>query len=190
MKSSNSGPADKFTGVTLAKILRPRGLRGEVAAEILTDFPERLPKLREVWLSDGRNPPRAIRLQRCWLSPGRGGQAIFHFADINSVEAAESLRGLEVQVPIEDRAPLAAGNYFVSDLVGCEVWEAGASSALGSVRDVEFTGGAAPLLAIGPKDSEILLPLAAEFCVRIDVESKRIDVNLPEGLRDLNRKVL
>ncbi len=188
MKSSNSGPAEKFTGVTLAKILRPRGLRGEVVAAILTDFPDRLTKLRQVWLSDGRNPPRKIRLQRCWLSTSRGGQAVFHFIDVNSVEEAETLRGLEVQVPIEERARLEAGNYFVSDLVGCEIWEAGAAAALGSVRDVEFTGGAAPLLAIDTLGGEILVPLAAEFCTRIDVKAKRIDVTLPEGLRDLNRR--
>lgn len=187
MKSSNRLPAEEFTGVTLARILRPRGLRGEVAAEILTDFPERLPKLKEVWLAGGRSAPRHIRVQRCWLSSGRGGQAVFHFAEINSVEAAESLRGLEVQVPIEERAPLAAGNYFVSDLVGCEVWEEGASSALGSVRDVEFPGGA-PLLAIDTSHGEVLVPLAVEFCVQIDVKAKRIVVTLPEGLRDLNRR--
>jgi len=183
----NRVPAGKFTGVTLARILRPRGLRGEVAAEILTDFPERLPKLKEVWLAGERSEPLRIRVQRCWLSPGRGGQAIFHFADINRIEEAEGLRGLEVQVPIEERAPLAAGNYFVSDLVGCEVWEAGQTTPLGGVRDVEFTG-AAPLLAIDTKEGEVLIPLAAEFCTRIDVAPKRIDVSLPEGLLDVNRR--
>jgi 16S rRNA processing protein RimM len=187
LKSSNSVPAETFTGVTLARILRPRGLRGEVVAAILTDFPERLPRLREVWLSDGRSAPRRVQVQRCWLSPSRGGQAVFHFADCNSIEDANRLRGLEVQVPIEQRAQLAAGNYFVSDLVGCEVWEAGASSALGSVRDVEFSGGAAPLLAIDTSEGEVLIPLAAEFCKQIDVKAKRIDVTLPEGLLDLNR---
>ena len=186
MKSSNKLPPEKFTGVTLARILRPRGLRGEVAAEILTDFPERLPKLREVWLADGHSAPRPVRIQRCWLSPSRGGQAIFHFANIDTVEEAETLRGLEVQIPIEQRTKLEAGNYFVSDLVGCEVWEAGASSALGSVRDVEFPGGV-PLLAIDTSNGEVLVPLAAQFCTRIDVEAKRIDVTLPEGLLDLNR---
>jgi 16S rRNA processing protein RimM len=180
-------PAEKFTGVTLAKILRPRGLRGEVAAEILTDFPERLPNLREVWLAGGPTEPRRVRVQRCWLSPGQGGRAIFHFAGIDSVEAAERLRGFEIQVPIEERARLNARNYFVSDLVGCEVWEAEASSALGSVRDVEFPGGV-PLLAVDTKEGEVLVPLAAEFCVQIDVKTKRIDVRLPEGLRDLNRR--
>jgi 16S rRNA processing protein RimM len=188
LKSSNSGPAEKFTGVTVARILRARGLRGEVAAEILTDFPERLPKLREVWLSDGHNVPRLARVRRCWLSPSRGGQAVFHFAEIDTIEEAEKLRGLEIQIPIEERAKLSAGNYFVSDLVGCEIWEAGASLPLGTVRDVQFAGGAAPLLAVDAPGGEVLIPLASEFCPRIDVKSKRIDVSLPDGLLDLNRK--
>ena len=179
-------PAEKFTGVTLAKILRPRGLRGEVAAEILTDFPGRLMKVREVWLADGQTPPKHMQVKRCWLSPGRGGQAIFHFAGVDTVKAAENLRGMEVQVPIDERERLAAGNYYVSDLVGCEVWQADASSALGFVRDVEFPGGV-PLLAIDTKKGEVLVPLAAEFCVQIDVKAKRIQVTLPEGLLDLNR---
>ncbi len=125
-------------------------------------------------------------MKRCWISPSRGGQAIFHFADVNRIEDAEHLRGLEVQVPIEQRAQLAAGSYFVGDLVGCEVWEAGAAVALGTVSDVEFPGSA-PLLAVETSEGEVLVPLAAEFCVRIDVKAKRIDVILPEGLLDLNR---
>ena len=179
-------PADIFTGVTVARILRPRGLRGELAAEILTDFPERLPKLREVWLADGRGAPRRITVRRCWLSPSRGGQAIFHFDGVENVEAAERLRGCEVQIPFEQRAKLDPGNYYVGELIGCVVWEAGAAAALGAVRDVEFPGGV-PLLAVETPEGEILVPLAAEFCVRIDVSAKRIDVALPEGLRDLNR---
>lgn len=186
MKSSNSLPAEEFAGVTLARILRPRGLRGEVAAEILTDFPERLPKLREVWLAGGKGAPRRMRVRRCWLSPSRGGQAVFQFADVDNPEEAKRLRGLEIQVPIEERATLEAGNYFVSDLVGCEIWEPGAAAALGSVRDVEFPGGV-PLLAVDTQEGEVLVPLVAQFCVRIDVHAKRIDVVLPEGLRDLNR---
>jgi 16S rRNA processing protein RimM len=186
LKSSNKLPPEEFTGVTLAKILRARGLRGEVAAEILTDFPERLPKLREAWLSDGRSAPRHVLVKRCWLSPSRGGQAIFHFANIDTMDEAETLRGLEVQIPFEQRAKLEAGNYFVGDLIGCEVWEAGAAVALGSVRDVEFPGGV-PLLAVDTNRGEVLVPLASHFCTRIDVKAKRIDVTLPEGLLDLNR---
>ncbi len=186
MKSSNKQPATEFSGVTLARILRPRGLRGEVAAEILTDFPDRLPKLGEVWLAGGGAAPRPYRVRKCWLSSSRGGQAIFHFAGVDDCDAAEKLRGFEIQVPIEERAQLDAGSYFVGDLVGCAVWESGAAEPLGSVRDVEFPGGV-PLLAIDSSDGEVLVPLAAEYCVRIDVAAKRIDVFLPEGLRDLNR---
>jgi 16S rRNA processing protein RimM len=178
--------AETFTGVTLARILRPRGLRGEVAAEILTDFPERLPALREVWLDSGRGDPRRMAVRKCWLSPSRGGQAVFHFEGIESVEMAEALRGCEVQVPLKERAKLDAGKYYVGDLIGCEVWEQGAAAAMGAVRDVEFPGGV-PLLAVETSDGEVLVPLAAEFCTRIDVQAKRIDVMLPEGLRELNR---
>jgi 16S rRNA processing protein RimM len=179
-------PAETFTGVTLARILRPRGLRGELAAEILTDFPERLPELREVWLADGRSAPRRTKVRRCWLATSRGGQAIFHFDGVENVEAAERLRGCEVQIPLEQRVKLDPGNYYVGELIGCEVWEAGAAAAMGAVRDVEFPGGA-PLLAVETSEGEVLVPLAAEFCIRIDVNAKRIDVVLPEGLRDLNR---
>jgi 16S rRNA processing protein RimM len=179
-------PAETFSGVTLARILRPRGLLGEVAAEILTDFPERLPSLREVWLADGCSAPRRVDVQRCWLSTSRGGQAIFHFAGVRTVGAAERLRGCEVQIPLEERVKLAPGNYYVGELIGCEVWEAGAGAAMGSVRDVEFPGGV-PLLAVETSEGEVLVPLAAEFCVRVDIKAKRIDVALPEGLRDLNR---
>jgi 16S rRNA processing protein RimM len=186
LKSSNKPSAEEFSGLTLARVLRARGLRGEVAAEILTDFPERLPELREVWLAGGAGAPRQVRVRKCWLSSSRGGQAIFHFAGVDDCDAAERLRGLEVQVPLEQRASLAEGSYFVSDLVGCAVWEAGSAAALGSVRSVEFPGGV-PLLAVETSEGEVLVPLAAEYCARIDVAAKRIDVSLPEGLRDLNR---
>ncbi len=102
------------------------------------------------------------------------------------MDAAKTLRGIEIQIPIEERARLGAGNYYVSDLVGCEVWERGAASALGLVRDVEFPGGV-PLLAIETAEGEVLVPLATEFCLQINVKTKRIEVALPEGLRDLNR---
>jgi 16S rRNA processing protein RimM len=180
-------PPETFVGITLAIVLRPRGLRGEVAAAILTDFPDRLLALREVWLFDGRNPARRADIERCWLSSSRGGQAIFHFAGIDTIESAERLRGLEVQIPADQRAQLGEGQFYVSELVGCEVWEVGAPAALGVVRDVDFPGGV-PLLKVKSGANEILVPLAAEICIRIDPPAKRIEVILPEGLRDLNRR--
>jgi 16S rRNA processing protein RimM len=195
--------------VIVARILRPRGNKGEVAAQLLTDFPERLTRLKEVFLgATGRAVavPRLIALKSCWLSQNHKGQAVFHFEGCNSISDAEKFRGLDVLLPIEQRATLAAGQYFVDDLVGCLVFEnfaepavvssspcslATAPSLLGVVKDVQFTGEGAsgtPLLAVDTSTGELLVPLAEDICLRVDTRARRIDVVLPEGLRDLNDK--
>jgi 16S rRNA processing protein RimM len=178
--------AQEWQGITLARILRSRGRIGEVAAEILTDFPQRLTSLREVFLSDGKNPPRRVAVRRCRLHKG---QALFHFEGVDSISAAETLAGLEIQVPLAERVTLPAGQYFFSDLMGCEVWEQGAAAALGVVRDVQHTGEdkrGTPLLVVDTPRGELFIPFAAEICTRIDPAVRRIEVVLPEGLRDLN----
>jgi len=185
-------PSDPIDRLTLARLVRPHGIRGEIAAEILTDFPERLTKLREVWLWDGASDPRRAEVQRCWLSVARGGQVVFHFAGVNRLEDAEKLRGLEVQVPLADRMELPGGSYYISDLAGCEVWEcdaagnAAADVKLGVVRGVQATG--TPVLEVDTPDGEVLIPMAMEICRRIDVAARRIEVVMPDGLRDLNRR--
>lgn len=198
-------PSCSFQGVTLARILRPRGRRGEVAAEVLTDFPDRLTSLREAYLWDGKVEARRVGIRSCWLDKFHGGQAIFHFEGVESISEAERLRGLEVQVPLAERAPLPAGRYYVTDLAGCEVFvspaAANATSAsspgapeatwVGVVREVQFIGeevAGVPLLVVDRPQGELLVPLAEEICTRIDVAARRIEVILPEGLRELNRK--
>jgi len=175
--------------VTVARVLRPHGRRGEVAAEILTDFPERLTRLQFVYLWDEKREPRRARVQSCWLSQSRGGQAIFHFSGSDSISDAEKLVGLEVQIPMSERFALPDGSYYVTDLIGCEVRDADARE-LGRVRDVQFLGedtAGTPLLVVDAPEGELLIPLAREICPNIDVAARRIGVNLPEGLRDLNR---
>lgn len=176
-----AAPAETY--MTLARILRPRGIRGEVSAEILTDFPERLLRLREVYLSSGQGEPCKARLRRAWL---HGGRVIFHFEGCDSMNDAEKFRGLEVQLPLSERLPLKKGRYYVSDLAGCAVFERGAGETLlGVVRDVQF-GGGTPLLAVDTPRGELLIPLAEDICTRIDIVARRIEVDLPEGLQDLN----
>lgn len=175
--------------MTIARVLRPHGRRGEVAAEILTDFPDRLTRLTDAFLADANAAARSVHVRGCWLSHSRGGQAIFHFEGCDSISDAEKLVGLEVQIPIADRMPLPGGSYYVTDLIGCEVRECD-GRAVGRVRGVQFTGEGAPgtpLLVIDAPEGELLVPLAQEICTRIDLSARRIDVNLPEGLRDLNR---
>ncbi len=194
--------------VILARILRARGNKGEVAAEILTDFPERLTRMWEVFAghADGKDEPRRLALKSCWLSQNHRGQAVFHFAGVDSISEAEKFRGLDVLLPFEQRVALPAGQYFVTDLIGCSVFEtpsappvmssspcsiAEAPALLGTVRDVQFPGeeiSGTPLLEVETSGGEILIPLAMDICTRIDTAARRIDVLLPDGLRDLNRE--
>jgi 16S rRNA processing protein RimM len=192
--------------VLVARILRARGNKGEVAAEILTDFPERLTKLKEVFVGQaaGKIEPRRVPVEACWLSQNHRGQAVFHFEGVHSITEAEKFRGLEVLLPFEQRVTLPEGQYFVSDLIGCAVFEnptlppvvssspcslAEAPSLLGKVRDVQFPGeqmAGTPILEVETSSGEILIPLAVDICAKIDTAARRIDVSLPEGLRELN----
>jgi 16S rRNA processing protein RimM len=190
----------------VARILRPRGNKGEVAAGLCTDFPQRLTGLQEVFVgnSNRRDEPRRMVLKACWLSQNHRGQVLFHFQGVDTISGAEKLRGLEVLLPYRQRVILPAGQYFVSDLIGCSVFEtpatppvlssspcslAEAPSLLGKVRDVQFPGKempGTPLLEVETSQGELLIPLAADICKKIDPAGRRIDVVLPEGLRDLN----
>lgn len=171
--------------LTVAHIVRARGLRGEVAAEILTDFPQQLTQRKEVFLSDGRSAPRRVGVERAWLATSRGGQIIFQFEGCATPEAAEQLVGLEVVIPYEQRAQLGEGQYYLGELIGCEVWEKDAAASLGPVRDVRLDTGT-PLLVVDTPQGELLIPLAQDICTRIDPAARRIEVALPEGLRDIN----
>ncbi len=172
----------------MARVLRPQGRRGEVACEILTDFPERLTRISSVLLWNGSDEPRRVAVRSCWLSQGRSGHAIFHFEAVDSISDAEKLAGLEVQIPLSDRVSLPRGSYYISDLMGCRVQTAD-EKLVGFVSDVQFTGEAvagAPILAVDSPHGEVLIPLADEICVSIDVAAKRIIIAPPDGLLDLN----
>jgi 16S rRNA processing protein RimM len=163
-----------------------------VAAEILTDFPDRLTRLKSAQLWNGRTePPRRALVRSCWLSHSRGGQAIFLFEGSDSISDAEKLVGLEVQIPLSERISLPAGSFYVSDLVGCQVYERDGGKLIGRVRDLQFPGEelkGTPLLELDSPSGELLIPLAQEICVQIDTAARRIEVVLPEGLYDLNRE--
>jgi 16S rRNA processing protein RimM len=190
--------------VIVARIVRARGNKGEVSAKLLTDFPERLENFAEVFLGRESSEPRHIGLTKFWMDRNHPGHAVFHFAGVSSISEAEKLRGMDIQIPFEERVTLPAGNYFVSELIGCCVFEnsarmpAAASSPcslgeapelLGTVRDVYFPGEneeGTPLLCVETSRGELLIPLAEDICTRIDIAARRIEVTLPEGLRELN----
>jgi 16S rRNA processing protein RimM len=147
---------------------------------------------------------RGVALRAFWVDRNHPGKGVFHFEGVDSINDAERLRGLEVQIPLERRAEVPAGSFFVTDLIGCSVfelaaaaspvssspcWLAEAPALLGKVRDVYFPGEGqpgTPLLAVDTSRGELLVPLAEDICRKVEIPARRIEVLLPEGLRDLN----
>ncbi|MBZ5670204.1 MAG: ribosome maturation factor RimM [Acidobacteriia bacterium] len=170
--------------LTIARILRPQGRRGEVAAEIFTDFPARFERLQSALLEAPGQAPRPVTVEYAWPHKGR---VILKLSGIDSIESASHLRGLHLFIPWEQRTPLPPHHYYLWELRGCRViWER-QGKEIGTVTDVELTGGAA-LLHVARREGigEVLIPLAQEICTRIDIASKTIVIDPPEDLLDLN----
>jgi 16S rRNA processing protein RimM len=161
--------------VTVAVLGKSRGNRGEVTAEPFSSKAERYSCLKRVYLF---GTGQAVDVERTWF---HDGVLIFKFAGIDTIADAESLRGAEVRVPLQDRAELEPGEYFQSDLIGCEVVERSTGESLGRVADWADAGSGLLVL-----ESGALIPFARSICVEIDLAGKRIVVDPPEGLRELN----
>ena len=168
--------------VAVARVVKPRGLRGEVAAELLTDFPERFAGLAELIAVTPAGTRRTLALEESWLHAGR---IVLKFAGYDTPEAARELVGYELAVPERDAVALEEGEYYEWQLVGCQVVTI-EGRELGRVREVLHTG-AAPVLIIEEATTrrEHLIPLAASICVRVDPAAKLIRVDPPEGLLEI-----
>jgi 16S rRNA processing protein RimM len=182
--------------VWLARIRRSQGRKGEVFAEILTDFPEKFAERRRLWLlaegspgSSGRAAglaaPREVTLTSHWLH--KGG-IVLHFAGADSISDAEALAGLIVAIPHAERAALGQDEVYVGDLVGCTLLNVAGDSpvVVGEIEDVDRTAGPVALLVVRSTPGEVLIPFARSYLRKLDLESKRVEMALPEGLVDLN----
>ena len=178
--------------VWLARISRAQGRKGEVFAEILTDFPEKFSERKKLWLlgSNASSAPgdaasREVDLAAHW--PHKGG-IVLHFAGIDSISSAETLAGLIVAIPRAQRVALPEDEVHIADLIGCSVFEvSGAEPVLvGKIENVDRTAGPAPLLIVSSPDGEVLIPFVKSYLRKLDVESRRVEMALPEGLIDLN----
>jgi 16S rRNA processing protein RimM len=187
--------------VWLAQIRRPQGRKGEVFAEILTDFPEKFAERKQLWLLPAHAPakagaatgarppaqtPRQVELQNHWLH--KGG-VVLHFAQVDSISAAELLAGMIVAIPRAERAALSSDEVYVGDLIGCALVDVGGAEPVrvGEIEDVDRSGGAAPLLVVRGAKGEVLVPFAKSFLRKIDLEAKRVEMALPKGLVDLSK---
>ena len=168
---------DEF--ITIARITRPRGVNGEVTAQILTDFPERFCAVGRVrLLCDAKIQWEEVESYRFHQN-----RVLLRFLGFESADEAASLAGCEVQVPEEEAVTLPPGVYFHFQLMGCNVFEGG--SPLGRVVEVLDTGRSANLVVRTREGADFMIPLAHRFVRRVDVTSSCIHVELPEGLLEL-----
>lgn len=174
--------------ITLAKVTKTQGRVGEVATQLFTDFPERFAERRELSALGPKGERRELKLEDFW--PHKGGM-VLKFAGVESIDDAEKLIGWEIQIPAEQRAELEQGAVYVSDLIGCEVAvnENGAERRLGKIEDVNFGAGEAPLLVVKDGGKEYLIPFVESFTKATDIAGKRIVMELPEGMLELDAPV-
>ena len=171
-------PADEW--VTIALLGKPRGNRGELQAVSLSDSPGRFDQLSRVFLfRDEKSLGEQVVEQAWW----HDAKLVLKLAGVDSISDAQGFYGCEVRVPFAERAPLEPGAYYQTDLVGCELVDAASGEALGKVTGWQEYGGPA-LMEI---DGDWLVPFTPAICKAVDVEGRRITVDLPEGLRELNR---
>ena len=165
--------------VAVARVAKPRGLKGEVAADLLTDFPERFEWLEELIAVFPGGARKALKLEGHWFHAGR---VILKFGGFDSPEESAALAGCELAVPEAEAVELEEGEFFDWQLEGCRVETVGGRE-VGTVSEVLHTGGEANVLVIrDARGKENLVPLALSICVEIDVERKLIRVDAPEGL--------
>ncbi|MDE1161088.1 MAG: ribosome maturation factor RimM [Acidobacteriaceae bacterium] len=187
--------------IAIAELLRPQGRRGEVLAEPLTDLDEMFAEGREIWLAKEESAivfasPR--KLESHFFPTGRNaGRIVMKLSGSESINDAETLSGLQVFIPAEEMPELEPDTWYVRDLVGSTLFDAG--KLVGEIVDVQFAvaadgrtrlGDAAPLLEVQPlHDGEeehdtLLIPLVAAWIDSVDVEEKTIRMNLPPGLTE------
>jgi 16S rRNA processing protein RimM len=179
--------------VWLARIRRPQGRKGEVYADILTDFPAKFSERRRLWLLEENVlpvKPHEVELANFWLHK-KG--VVLHFSGFSTITQAETLAGQIVAISRAERAPLGEDEAYIGDLIGCTLVDVAEDtsrgrnpSVLGTIQDVDRSSGQVAMLVVHNGANEILIPFAKSYLRRMDIASKRIEMVLPEGLADLN----
>jgi 16S rRNA processing protein RimM len=165
--------------IAIAKITKSRGLRGEVVANVLTDFPERFENLEMVFAVRVDGARDKLKIEKFWFQKDR---IILKFEGIDSIEAAEKLKDFEICIPESDAIELETDEYFDWELEGCEV-ETVEGERIGRVKEVMRTGGTEILIVAGAQ-KEYMIPFAETICTEVNIENKLIKIDAPDGLLD------
>jgi 16S rRNA processing protein RimM len=170
--------------ITLARAIKTQGRHGEVATEVHSDIPDRFTTGMKLVALGKDGTRRELEIEDLWPHKGL---LVLKFAGIDSINDAEPLIGSELQVPRNERAALEEGWTFVSDLVGCMLFDQGRE--VGRITDVQFGAGEAPLLIVTAKGKQYDIPFAEEYLEAVDVAQKQVRMRLPEGMMEINAPV-
>jgi len=165
--------------VAIARISKPRGLRGELVADVLTDFPERFDGLETVIAVLPTGERLNLKIENAWFQKGR---IVLKFEGYDSIESAEALRNAEICIAESEAVELEDDEFFDWELIDCQV-ETVEGEMIGKVREVMRTGGT-EVLIVANEEEEFLIPFAETICVEVDVDKKVIRIDPPEGLLD------
>jgi 16S rRNA processing protein RimM len=167
--------------IMVARAVRTRGLKGELVADLLTDFPTRFENLKHLFGVAPAGERKRFELENYWFQNERLVLKFFGFDDIDS---AKTLVGYEFGVPEAERVELPEDEYYDWELEGCLV-EDHLGTAIGTVREILRTGGVELLVVENEQRREYMIPMAAPIVTDIDIARKRIVVDPPEGLLEL-----
>jgi 16S rRNA processing protein RimM len=169
--------------ITLARVVKTQGRHGEVAAEVHSDVPDRFAEgMKLSALSKSGDSRREVEIENLWPHKGL---LVLKLAGIDSISDAETLIGSELQVPRTERAQLERGWNYVSDLVGCTVFDHGIE--IGRIEDVQLGAGEAPLLIVagtGGKNYDV--PFAEAYLESVDLPQRQVRMKLPDGMLEIN----
>jgi 16S rRNA processing protein RimM len=165
--------------VAIARLVRTRGIRGELVADILTDFPDRFEDLETVIAVLPNAERRELKIENFWFQKDR---IILKFENFDSIEQSETLINAEICVSESEAVELEEDEFYDWQLAGCAV-ETIEGERIGTVREVMRTSGTENLVVENEK-KDYLIPFAESICVEVDIEKKLIRVDLPEGLLD------
>jgi 16S rRNA processing protein RimM len=171
--------------ITLAHVVKTQGRHGEVAAEIHSDVPERFAAGMKLFALGKDEASRELEIEDLWLHKGL---LVLKFAGVDSMNDAEALIGSELQVPKAERAKLDEGWTYVSDLIGCTVFDQG--KEIGRIADVQFGAGEAPLLIVADgAGKKFDVPFAEAYLEGVDMVRREVRMMLPEGMLEINAPV-
>lgn len=179
--SNGGGTGDSVEPlVTVARAVKPRGLKGEIVADLLTDFPDRFDDIGQFFAVSPTGESKAIELEGYSVQNDR---VILKLVGYDTVAAANSLRGFEFAVPESERVELADDEFYDWELEGCKV-ETVTGQVVGSVKSIMRTGSV-DLLVVGADPKDSLVPMVSSILVKVDKNRKTIVIDPPEGLLDL-----